>query len=200
MVFKEKTMKALLVIDMFNRLDFPGAECLAPRAAAIAEPLAALVSQVAGEGGAVFYANDDLGPVSASLSSLKQAMLERGGASAAIAGHLPIPAGAELVNKPQHSAFFETSLGQRLRALAPDEVWVAGVAADLCVLASAVDASMRGFAVRVPADVVASESEEKRAAALLLLRHSFKLDTRPWRGPGGGVRESAQSRQCVSGS
>lgn len=193
-------MKALLVIDMFNRLDFPGAECLAPRAVAIAEPLAALVSQVAGEGGAVFYANDDLGPVSAGLPALKQAMRERGGASAAIAGHLPIPAGAELVNKPQHSAFFETSLGQRLRALAPDEVWVAGVAADLCVLASAVDASMRGFAVRVPADVVASESEEKRAAALLLLRHSFKLDTRPWRGPGGGVRESAQSRQRVSGS
>jgi nicotinamidase-related amidase len=117
-------------------------------------------------------------------------MLACGGASAAIAGQLPIPAGAELVNKPQHSAFFETSLGQRLKTLAPEEVWVAGVATDLCVLASAIDASMRGFAVRVPADVVASESEEKKAAALLLLRQSFKLDTTPWRRSGGGVAGS----------
>lgn len=188
-------MKALLVIDMFNRLDFPGAECLAPRAVAIAEPLAALISQVASEGGAVFYANDDLGPASASLPALKQAMLERGGASAAIAGQLPIPAGAELVNKPQHSAFFETSLGQRLKTLAPEEVWVAGVATDLCVLASAIDASMRGFAVRVPADVVASESEEKKAAALLLLRQSFKLDTTPWRRSGAALRAAGSPGQ-----
>lgn len=193
-------MKALLIVDMFNRLDFPGADRLAPGAVAIAGPLGVLTSEVAAEGGAVFYANDDLGPASASLPALRAAMLGQGGAPAAIAERLPITDGAELVIKPQHSAFFQTPLGQRLRSLAPDEVWVAGIAADLCVLASAIDASMRGFTVRVPENVIASETDEKLAGALRLLRQSFKIDTAPWPGTGNAIHDDGPSRQRMARS
>jgi len=176
----EMPMKALLIIDMFNRLDFPGAENLAPRALAIAGPLSVASREIAAEGGAVFYVNDDVADGACELLEVKAVMIEQGGISAEIARCLNIGSGSVLLTKPQHSAFYETPLAERLEALGVTEVWIGGVAADLCVLASAIDATMRGFAVRVPKNLVASETREQWSSALELLGRSFKIDITPW--------------------
>lgn len=173
-------MKALLIIDMFNRFDFPGAERLEPYALAIAEPLSLLAGEIVAGGGRVFYVNDDVAKGAREISQIKASMIERGGVSAAIARRLYTGDGAALLTKPQHSAFYETPLAERLRSSGVRELWIGGVAVDLCVLASAIDATMRGFTVRVPGNLVASETPERHASALLLLEQSFRIDVAPW--------------------
>ena len=52
-----------------------------------------------------------------------------------------------------------------------------GMAADICVLFSANDAYMRDFRVCVPADCVASESDDRKDQALVLMQRVLKADT-----------------------
>ncbi|HEY0503789.1 MAG TPA: isochorismatase family protein, partial [Lysobacter sp.] len=56
-----------------------------------------------------------------------------------------------------------------------------GVALDVCVFATATDADMHGFELRVPSDCVASETQGRRTASLKLLRDALQADTRPSR-------------------
>lgn len=62
----------------------------------------------------------------------------------------------EVIPKRRYSAFFGTSLEQRLRELQPERVIIVGVCTDICVLHTASDARNRDYAVEIPADCVAS--------------------------------------------
>ena len=72
----------------------------------------------------------------------------------------------ELVRKRRYSAFFETDLEERLKALAPDKLIICGVCTDICVLHTAADARNRDYAVEVPTDCVASFDQEAHRNAL----------------------------------
>ena len=54
-----------------------------------------------------------------------------------------------------------------------------GFAGDICVLFTANDAYMRGFEVVVPADCVASESEQANTHALGQMERLLKADVQP---------------------
>jgi nicotinamidase-related amidase len=104
---------ALLVVDMFNRLDFPGAEDLTPGAVAIAGPIANLSKEVVTGGGTVIYCNDNL-TSGIDPADYQHAMLLHGGPSATVAGPLYTGDGTLLVVKPGHSGFFRTDLEEVL--------------------------------------------------------------------------------------
>ena len=65
-------------------------------------------------------------------------------------------------------------------ALGVESLVLCGIETDSCVMATAMDAHMREYAVRVPSNGTGSSSPARQRAALLLMRHS-KIETRPWR-------------------
>lgn len=69
-------------------------------------------------------------------------------------------AGEYIVPKRRYSAFFGTDLDTLLRELDIKRLYLAGVLSNICVYATAMDASMRGYDVSVFRDGVASLSEE----------------------------------------
>ncbi|HYE95793.1 MAG TPA: isochorismatase family cysteine hydrolase, partial [Rubricoccaceae bacterium] len=83
------------------------------------------------------------------------------------------------VLKPKLSGFFATPLEVLLEHLGAETLILAGVAADFCVLATALDAHMRGFRVVIPEDCTASENPTRLADALAYARRACDADTRP---------------------
>ncbi len=72
----------------------------------------------------------------------------------------------EVIPKTRFSAFYGTSLEERLHRLQPDRIIVAGVCTDICVCHTTADARNRGYQVEVPVDCVASFDEKAHHFAL----------------------------------
>jgi len=68
----------------------------------------------------------------------------------------PLLEGATLIRKRRYSAFFETDLEARLRAVAPRQVTVVGVCTDICVLHTVAGLRNRDYRVIVPQQAVAT--------------------------------------------
>jgi len=83
------------------------------------------------------------------------------------------------VLKPKHSAFYHTTLELLLKHLGTRTVVCTGLAGNICVLFTASDAYLRDLKVVVPADCVASNTEEENHAALDLMKKLLKADVRP---------------------
>ncbi len=81
---------------------------------------------------------------------------------------IPELAGLEgdVIPKQRYSGFFNTDLDERLRELEPEKVIVCGVCTNVCVMHTVADARNRDYRVEVPADAVATYSEEAHRFAL----------------------------------
>ncbi|WP_241027292.1 cysteine hydrolase [Variovorax sp. RKNM96] len=168
---------ALLIIDMINCWDFPDAEKLLPRAAAIAPRIAALKARCRKASVPVIYANDNRGRWRSDFPALVGLSLGQGGAGAAITSALQPDADDYFVLKPKHSAFFGTPLELLLQHLNARRLVVTGVASDQCVLATTMEAVMRDLAVVVPRDCVASQSVARNDTVLRQLKKYQNLPT-----------------------
>jgi nicotinamidase/pyrazinamidase len=73
-------------------------------------------------------------------------------------------------DKDQYSAFDDTGLAKRLRSDGVRRLWIGGLALDVCVEATAVDACEAGFEVRLIADATRPISPEGGERALASLR------------------------------
>ncbi len=72
----------------------------------------------------------------------------------------------EIIPKKTFSSFFDTTLEEKLKKLKPEKVIVCGVCTHICVLSAVSDARIRGYAVEVPVDCVASFDEKAHHFAL----------------------------------
>ncbi len=72
----------------------------------------------------------------------------------------------ETIAKTRYSAFFGTTLEERLAELGPDRVIVCGVCTDICVNHTVADARNRDYEVEVPVDCVASFDDRAHRFAL----------------------------------
>lgn len=72
----------------------------------------------------------------------------------------------EVIPKRRFSAFYGTTLGERLIQLKPDKIIVTGVCTDICVCHTVGDARDRDYEVEVPVDCVATFNEEAHRFAL----------------------------------
>lgn len=77
--------------------------------------------------------------------------------------------GAQVIEKPRHSAFSSGALEPLLRARGIRTLLVAGVQTHLCVLATAVEAGTRDFLPVVVADATAAGDQVQHRAALTAL-------------------------------
>lgn len=172
---------ALLIVDVINHFAFEGARALANAANAICGPLRALRDRFDAAGLPVIYANDNWMDWQGELPDLVASSLALGGTPALFAERLAPGPGHFHVLKPQHSAFMATALPVLLRQLGVDRLAIAGIAADSCVLATAIDAHMRNYRLWIPGDCTASRTPALKRAALHVLRHTCQADTGPSR-------------------
>lgn len=168
---------ALIVIDVINRFDFPEAPGLLRQSRRAGPRIAALARRFRAARWPVIYANDNHGKWRSNFAQVVQACSHEGAPGAWLARLLAPEPQDYFVLKPEQSAFFATPMEDLLRDLRLREVVLAGIAGDGCVLATAVDANMRGFHVRVPSDCCASPTKARNDRVLAVLRDSLQIPT-----------------------
>ncbi len=182
-----RSAKVLLLVDFINPLDFPEADRMVPDAFQAAQAAARLKDRLARRGVPAIYANDNYGTWHSDFRDLLQACQALPGHRGEIA-RLLAPAESDLtVLKPRHSAFQSTPLDLLLRQMEADKLIIVGLATDMCVHLSAMDAYMNGYKVWVPADCTAAQEQGHKDTALAQMARVFKCDIRPGTRPRGGA-------------
>lgn len=169
---------ALLIVDMINPLDFPGARSLLRHAIPVATRIARLKQRMKARGWPAVYVNDNFTHWLRDFRELVAICSQPDAAGAPLAKALTPEHDDYLVLKPKHSALFATPLEVLLAQMEIRHVVITGIAGDGCVLATAIDAHMRDFEVSVPSDCCASISKARNDRALRLLRESMKTVTK----------------------
>jgi nicotinamidase-related amidase len=171
---------ALLLVDLVNPMDFEGAEALLPPALRAARAIAALKRRTRDAGIPTIFVNDNFDQWHMGFREL----VEHHGRPEAKGRALieivaPDASSDHFVLKPMHSGFFQTPLDVLLERLGAETLVIAGIAADICVWATAHDAYMRDYHVVMPSDCVAAEREEWTRETLARARRVLHADTRP---------------------
>jgi nicotinamidase-related amidase len=175
----DKSHVALLLIDVINDLEFPGAEQLLRHALPMARRIAAFKDRARRDGVPVVYVNDNFGRWRSDFNAQVEHCLHEGVRGKPVVELLRPHEDDYFVLKPKHSGFFSTTLDLLLKYLGVKVVILAGIATNICVLFTANDAYMRDFDLFVPSDCVASNTEEENRYALDQIRKVLKADTRP---------------------
>lgn len=168
---------ALLIIDMFNTLDFGGGEAICEPAEAAADAIAALRDRAEEAGVPVVFVNDNYDQWHSERSRLVERA--RGGRGRPLAEKLEPRPDDFFIIKPQFSGFYATNLSVLLPRLSARRLVLTGIAADICVLFTAADAHMRDYDLWVPADCTAASDPQRKDWALEIMRGSMKADIRP---------------------
>jgi nicotinamidase-related amidase len=181
---------ALLLIDVVNPFDFPGADRLLRHAARMAPRLAALKQRAAAAEVPAIYVNDNFGDWHNGFGQLVDRYRSPAAAGREFVARLAPEPGDYHVLKPRHSGFLSTSLDALLERLDARTLVLTGLAAHICVLFTAIDAYMRGLEIVVASDCVAAEEPSQVRHALTQMREILKARTAPARSLHFGRRAS----------
>jgi nicotinamidase-related amidase len=171
---RRRCRTAVLLVDVINPFDFPGAEALLENALRIAKPIDQLRAQARRDGAAVVYVNDNFGDWHHGFRELVASLLSKKNPGRRFVRAMKPRANDYYILKPRHSGFHSTSLDALLAHLGADTVVVCGLATEICVLFTAIDAYMRNLRVVIPEDCVASERADESAAAIALMADVVK--------------------------
>ena len=166
---RRKPDSALVIIDMINALDFPGGAGLLRQALPAARRIARLKQRLKAAGVPAIYVNDNFTHWREDFGELVAICSQDDVLGAPLARALPPENDDYAILKPQHSAFYNTPLEVLLRQLGIVRVVLTGIAGDSCLLASAFDARMRGFAPVVPRDCIASITAQRNRNAIAVM-------------------------------
>jgi nicotinamidase-related amidase len=158
--------KALIILDMLNKLDFPEGNELLPFAILAAKKIHALKQKCKEQNIPVIYVNDNFGQWRSDWKELFNACLAADSKGHEIARLLKPEKEDFFILKPMHSGFYLTPLELLLNNLHCQELILTGVAGNICVLFTAHDAHMRQFKIHVPKDCIASNTKEDNDFAL----------------------------------
>jgi nicotinamidase-related amidase len=169
---------ALLLIDVINDFDFPGADRLLRYARPMARNLLRLKQRAYKAGVPVIYVNDNFGRWK---SDFRRTLdhCARCGRGRDVVKLLRPEENDYFVLKPKHSGFFSSALDTLLRYLQTQTLILTGIAGNFCVLFTANDAYMRDFNLFVPSDCTVSNTKRENDSALQLMKKFLKADTRP---------------------
>lgn len=172
----QRSRVALLLIDVINDLDFPEGEQLLQKGLAAAVRIGELRDRAEAAEIPIIYANDNFGRWRSDFQAQVQHCLQDDVLGKPIADLLQPGPDHYFILKPRHSAFFSTALEILLEQLGTRILILAGFAGDKCILFTANDAYLREFKLIIPADCIASNSEEDNQQALDLMRRVLKAD------------------------
>jgi nicotinamidase-related amidase len=134
--------------------------------------------RMARRGFASIYANDNYGQWRSEFRDVLTYCQQRTGTSAEIATTLAPGPDDLMLLKPRQSAFFNTPLDLMLTQMHADTLVLAGLATDICIQLTAMDATLRGYKLCVPKDCSAAESAKQEADALAYMARVLEADTR----------------------
>jgi nicotinamidase-related amidase len=175
----DKSLVALLLIDLINALDFPEGEQLLRHALPMAHRIAALKRDAKRLAIPAIYVNDNFGRWRSDFQSYVDHCLQSEVRGRPLVEILRPEHDDYFILKPKHSGFYSTTLDTLLDYLAVETLILCGVASNICVLFTANDAYMRDFKLYVPSDCVAANEAEENCHALRQMAQVLKADTRP---------------------
>jgi nicotinamidase-related amidase len=178
-VAPDRSIWALLLIDVINDFEFPEAPRLLRHALPAARQLVALKRRAKRRGIPVIYVNDNFGRWQSDFRKQVHRCLVKTRAGAPIAALLRPEEDDYFVLKPKHSAFFSTTLDVLLSHLGPKRLILGGFATDICILFTANDAYMRDYRLYIPSDCVAAETARAHRNACAHMRRFLRADIRP---------------------
>jgi nicotinamidase-related amidase len=170
---------ALLLIDVINAFDFPGAEQLLEQALPMADEINRLRRAARAKGIPVIYANDNFGRWRSSFDTLIDYCAGKRGGE--IVRKLSPRKDDYFVLKPKNSAFYTTTLDLVLAHIGVKRLIIVGWAGNNCVLFTASEAYMRDYKLVIPEDCTASVEPRDNKIALQLMKKVHKADIAPWR-------------------
>jgi nicotinamidase-related amidase len=175
----DKSVIALLLIDVINDLDFPEADALLRYARPMARKLVRLKQRAKKAGIPVIYVNDNFGRWRSDFRRQVAHCLQANSRGHEIVALLQPDEDDYFVLKPKHSGFFSTTLDTLLSYLGARKLILTGIAGNFCVLFTANDAYMRDYDLIIPSDCTASNTAVENRQALALMKKFLKADTRP---------------------
>lgn len=167
----------LLIIDMINAMDFPGAEAMRDKADQVASVILALRDEADRLRVPVIYVNDNYGQWHSDKSRIVEACEADDKPGRDMVRRIAPRDNDYFVIKPQFSGFYATNLPVLLPKLGVSRLVITGIAADICVLFTAADAHMRAYDLWVPTDAVTSEHDERTRWALDIMQKSMQART-----------------------
>jgi nicotinamidase-related amidase len=170
---------ALLIIDIVNDLEFDTGEALLRTALPAAERVAALKRRAKAAGIPAVYVNDNFGRWRSDLRALVRHCLEDDVRGRALVERVMPEDDDYFVLKPKHSGFYCTTLALLLAHFHAHTLVLTGIAAENCVLATAIDAHMRDFRLVIPRDCTASADQDDYRRAVAQYERVYRADTRP---------------------
>ena len=174
-----RSKKVLVLVDFINPLDFPGGEKLAEPALAAAKVTAQLKARLDKQGVPTIYANDNYGVWQSDFHSLVSSCLGMEGPAGEIARLLYPQANDITVLKPRHSAFFGSPLELLLDEMGAQDLVICGLASDICVQLTAMDAFLREYRIWVPSDCTAAETPQAWKASIAYMAEILRCDVKP---------------------
>ena len=163
-----KGKTAVLIVDMIADFGFVDGEQLFIHALPTARRIADLKKRAAKASLPVIYVNDNYHKWKDDFkATMRSAESSKSGKQ--IVDILRPGVDDYYVLKPQRSGFFGTPLDFLLENLNVSNLIVTGVTTDICVLFTAHDAYMRGYAVTVPGDCSAAVDVRDHRSALELI-------------------------------
>ena len=175
----DKSVTALILIDVINDLDFPEADDLLRYARPMARKLLRLKQRAKKAGIPVIYVNDNFGRWRSDFRRQVTHCLRENSLGHEIVALLQPDEDDYFVLKPKHSGFFSTTLDTLLSYLGARKLILTGIAGNFCVLFTANDAYMRDYDLIIPSDCTVSNTAEENRQALALMKKFLKADTRP---------------------
>lgn len=175
--------RALVVVDMLVDFVDPGGKLFCGEAArAIIPRVREELATAREKGDPVIYLCDRHQVDDAEFAMFPPHCLA-GTRGAEVCPELEPRAGERIMPKRRFSGFAGTDLDLTLREQGVDTVTLVGVCTNICVLYTAADARMRGYAVTVPTDAVASFDGDAHRFALRELERTLGAAITP--GSGG---------------
>ena len=169
---------ALIVVDMLNPYEHEDAQSLAASVQSRLECIVTLRERARRRDDVlVVYVNDNYDAWDAGREELVERAL-RGRRRDLVEPIAPTEPVAFLP-KGRHSIFYETALDHLLSINDVQRVVLIGQVTEQCVLYSALDAYLRGYAVLVPPDAVAHIHEDLAQAALRMMELNMHVELAP---------------------
>ncbi|RLC44266.1 MAG: cysteine hydrolase [Candidatus Coatesbacteria bacterium] len=154
---------ALIVVDMIH--DFVDGKFGSENAKKIVPRIKDLIEKARRKGVLIVYTRDSHKPGDPELKIWGEHAME-GSKGSEVVEDLAPTQGDFVVSKTTYDSFFNTELERILKDHGVKNVYIVGVATDICVLHTAFGAFARGFNVFIVKDCVASINEEGHEWAL----------------------------------
>ena len=141
----------ILVIDMLRCfLEEGNPLYCGARARRIIPNVQALLEEEIGRGSKIFFICDHHTPDDPEFKMFPPHCIEGTFEAEVIPelAHFP----GEMIPKKRYSAFFGTSLDEKLSQIKPEKLIVCGVVTNICVMHTVADARNRGYEIEVPID------------------------------------------------